>query len=206
MQKKVEEGFFIDIFKLYGMGIIFGIVINLFVSFINSFFVGIAHPVLIIVKLFLSYSIFFSALYLLSYYFIINYFTETGSSLNWVSNFMFNLSFLGGIFSFLNIIQVLNMETPQTIFFYFSYISFILFISLVLGFFTTHFFDAVFLKDKILFFIINFLILSLLLVSYFFTVFYNLIFSYLIVVLFGVLVTIFYFSEFKYFLLKKKRS
>lgn len=203
LHKKIESDWLVDIFRFFGFGIIFGFIINLIQSFVNSFFTGIAYPSTIIYKLILNYGLFFLPLLFISFYFIVTYLSKTGSKLSWTSNFSFCLSYLCGIFSFINMIQVIDKDIPSSFLFYLSYIPFILFVALCFSFLSLKYFDSVVLKDKIIFIILTFLSLLVVLVSYNYLAFYGYFLQYLFIFLFIVLAFIFDFFEFKYFRQRK---
>ncbi len=205
LHKKNYDGWLLDVLKLFGLGFVFGLLINFIMGIVNSFFVGIAYPPTVAVKLFINYSIFFSALYLVSYYFIVNYLIETGNLLDKVLLFTFNFSYLSGVFSYLNIVQVFNIEIPNIPFYQVSSISFILLVSIILGVVSINFLEALDFKGKGLYFGLNFLILSILMVSYHYLLFFNSYFSLFTILLLFVIIFVFYLDEINSLFFKVKK-
>jgi MFS family permease len=199
LQKWLDKDEFIEFFKIYGIGLVTGILLSIIFGIINNFFKFKVHYLTIILKAMFLDGLLFSLIICVSFFYINKLFMKLNSSLSWINASIYSFAFVSGIYSIINIVQSMNRDYPDNPFYYIPFLSLIFFVSILIGLLGPKFLDEYSLLKKILWAALLIISLTLTFSIFYFLNFYNYIYIYLFIVPFGVLVVFFEINEFRYF-------
>ena len=199
LQNWVGKSEFAQFYKMFAIGIAAGIIIHFIFSIISPFFLGKSHFITVLIKSIFIDGLLFSLLLLVSLHFAIEFFLDISLSFNWSMTAVVTFGYIGGIFTFLNIMQGFSGEVPGTLLEYIPYLSVILIVSILTGFFLPKYSDSFELWKKIIWAIIIILISTVLFGGLCFAKFYNFYEQYFIIVLLVPVLVIFEIADFRTF-------
>jgi MFS family permease len=199
LQKWLDKDEFIEFFKIYGIGLVTGILLSIIFGIINNFFKFKVHYLTIILKAMFLDGLLFSLIICVSFFYINKLFMKLNSSLSWINASIYSFAFISGTYSIINIVQSMNRDYPDNPLYYIPFFSLIFFVSMLIGLLGPKFLEEYDLLKKILWAVLLITSLTLTFSVFYFLNFYNYIYIYLFIVPFGVLVVFFEINEFRYF-------
>lgn len=199
LEKCLNDEEFSQMFRLYGVGFIIGIVIKILFSFFEQIFYGKAHHFTIFIKSLVINGLLFSLIIILSFYILIDFLLDISINLNWLLSTFFFLSYIYGIFSSINAIESYYSIYPSSPLFYLCFIPFIILISFIggLGFFL--FIENYKIIIKVISAIFTILLFSIFFMIFNYLRFYNYYEYFYLLIPFFIFTIIFEVKEFRYF-------
>jgi hypothetical protein len=199
LQNWTDKNSFSAFYKIFFIGIIAGIIINLILAIFQPIFAGKPHHMTVFYKSLFIDGFLFTSIFIVSFYLVLDFFCDISISLDWPMTSILSIAYLGGIFTVINIIEAFSIRFPDSILYYFSMIPFLLLISMITGFGIPKYLDAYGINEKILWGLFTIGIPFICFIIYSYLRFYNYIEYYLFIIPFGCLAAVFEFREFKYF-------
>jgi len=195
----LDQKEFNQFLKMYFLGIAAGLIITIIQSVFKFTFTYSANYISILLKSLFFDGVFVSLFIIVTLYFIFDKILGIQLTINWSLTSIMIFSYISGIYTVININEVLAGSYPETLFIYFSFFPYILFITLVLGIGIPNYIDSYDLLDKVLWAVFSIGITLIVSAIYSYLRFYNFWEHYLIAVLFIVIAIFFEIYDFRDF-------
>jgi hypothetical protein len=199
LQSHLEKDEFINFFKVLFIGLVAGVILNIVTGFFTPLFEGKANFIVIGLKSLFIDGVLFSAIIVITFYFVLDFFVDMGIRIDWAMTTIFSVGYLGGIYTVLNIVETCNKNFPANPLMYLSFFSVLIIVSIVIGYGIPRYLDSYDTKDKSTWVLFTIGIPALCFMFYSFFKFYDMIFQYIFVIILIPVVIIFEKNEFELF-------
>lgn len=195
----LDQKEFNQFLKIYFLGIAAGLIITIIQSIFKFTFTYSANYISILLKSLFFDGAFVSLFIIVTLYFIFDKILGIQLTINWSLTSIMIFSYISGIYTVININEVLGGSYPESLFIYFSFFPYILFITLVLGIGIPNYIDSYDLLDKVLWAAFSIGITLIISALYSYLRYYNFWEHYLIAVFFIVIAVFFEIYDFRDF-------
>lgn len=201
LQEAMVKDDFFQFFKLFFMGIVSGLAINFVISSIDRLYETRANFMTILIKSSLFDGLLFAILLIVSFYIVIEYFSDITVTLDWSSCTVFAFSYFCGVYTTKHLFEILRGELPHSMTLYLSLFCFLFFIAMIVGFALPKFKEASDNIGKALWAAPTLLLSAAAFSAYSFLTFYGYAWHLAAIGAFAVLFVVFFIVDFKSYLI-----
>lgn len=199
LQNWLSKNEFIEIYKIYFLGIAIGLVTSLISYLLSPIYFYSAYKLTIFLKSIFIDGLLFIMVIGVSLYYIFRYIIKLNISPNFSFLTIMIFSFICGLYTFINFTEAISNNYPDYLSNYLPFLSYIILISIIIGFGYFKYLEAYDTYLKIFWVLIAAILFIVISSIYQYLKFYNSLYQYLLIFPAGILFFIFEVFDFRYF-------